>query len=104
MENRSVKILANTAIFLGICQFMVHANDIFNTDIWKTYSFPRVLLGLCVSIAWTLYHFNKGGLNYSVVYSSFGLFMYLYVIQKLLKNRRSGIRRNNDSTSDESNH
>ena len=94
-----LETLAMTSVLLGSCQFVMNANDIYNSDRWKSYKFSYVLLGLGASLTWTLYHFNKGGLNYSVAYSSLGLFLYLYILHKLLSNLP-----NKEPTSDRSNH
>lgn len=95
----NLKTLSMIAVLLGSGQIVMNANDIFISDEWKHYKFSYVLLGLGASLSWTLYHFNANGLNYPVAYYSFGIFMYLYVLHKLLTNLP-----NKEPTSDRSNH
>jgi len=84
MKLRGTDIMATTAIALGTGQMFIHALDVYKTGDVSTYSFPSVFIGVSASLMWTLYQFNKDGVNYSVVYSGFGLALQLYILQKLL--------------------
>lgn len=84
MKLKGNDILATTAIALGTGQMFVHGIDVFRTGDVSSYNFPSVFIGVAASLMWTLYQFNKEGMNYSVVYSGFGLVVQLYILQKLL--------------------
>ena len=81
-------ILATTAIALGTGQMLVHGVDVFRTGDVSSYNLPSVFIGVAASLLWTLYQFKKEGMNYSVVYSGFGLAIQLYILQRLLLLRR----------------
>jgi hypothetical protein len=81
-------ILATTAIALGTGQMLVHGVDVFRTGDVSSYNLPSVFIGVAASLLWTLYQFKKDGMNYSVVYSGFGLAIQLYILQRLLLLRR----------------
>lgn len=87
MKLKSTDLLATTAVALGTGQMFIHAFDVYRTGDVSTYSFPSVFIGVSASLMWTLYQFNKDGVNYSVVYSGFGLVLQLYILQKLLSSR-----------------
>lgn len=100
MKFRSLDVLATTAITLGTGQLIMHAIEIYNSNDVSSYNFPSVFVGITASLLWTLYQFNVDGLNYSAVYSGFGLVVQLYILQKLIVNRRSAFgTRNKNSTS-----
>ena len=88
MKLKGTDIIATTAIALGTGQMMVHAMDVYRKDDVSSYSLPSALIGVSASLLWTLYQFNKEGMNYSVVYSGFGFALQLYILQKLLSARR----------------
>ena len=88
MKLRGTDIMATTAIALGTGQMFIHALDVYKTSDVSTYSFPSVFIGVSASLLWTLYQFRRDGVNYSVVYSGFGLALQLYILQKLLASRR----------------
>ena len=88
MKLKGNDILATSAIALGTGQMFVHGIDVFRTGDVSSYNLPSVFIGVAASLMWTLYQFNKDGMNYSVVYSGFGLAVQLYILQKLLLLRR----------------
>lgn len=96
MKLKSTDLLATTAVALGTGQMFIHAFDVYRTGDVSTYSFPSVFVGVSASLLWTLYQFNKDGVNYSVVYSGFGLALQLYILQKLLRSRRQHTSTNHD--------
>lgn len=77
-------ILATVAIALGTGQMFISGADVFRTGDVSSYKLSTLLIGVAASLMWTLYQFNKDGMNYSVVYSGFGLAIQLYILQKLL--------------------
>ena len=81
---KGIDILATTAIALGTGQMFIHGMDVFRTGDVSSYNLPSVFIGVAASLMWTLYQFKKDGMNYSVVYSGFGLAVQLYILQKLL--------------------
>lgn len=87
MKLKSTDLMATTAVALGTGQLIVHALDVYKSKDLSSYSFPSVFIGVSASLLWTLYQFNKEGMNYSVVYSGFGLVVQLYILQKLLSSR-----------------
>ena len=88
MKLKGVDFMATAAIAMGTGQLMIHGIDVYNSKDLSSYSFPSVLIGVSASLLWTLYQFNKEGMNYSVVYSGFGLVIQIYILQKLLFSRR----------------
>lgn len=88
MKLKGTDIVATTAIALGTGQMLVHALDVYRKDDVSSYSLPSALIGVSASLLWTLYQFNKDGMNYSVVYSGFGFALQLYILQKLLSARK----------------
>lgn len=88
MKLQNTDIMATAAIALGTGQMFVHAMDVYKTDDVSTYSFPSVLIGVSASLLWTMYQFKRDGINYSVVYSGFGLALQLYILQKLLASQK----------------
>lgn len=87
MKLKSTDLMATAAIALGTGQLIVHALDVYKSKDLSSYNFPSVFIGVSASLLWTLYQFNKEGMNYSVVYSGFGLVVQLYILQKLLSSR-----------------
>ena len=88
MKLQNTDIMATTAIALGTGQMFVHAMDVYKTGDVSTYSFPSVIIGVSASLLWTMYQFKRDGINYSVVYSGFGLALQLYILQKLLASQK----------------
>lgn len=89
MKLKNNDILATTAIALGTGQMMMHGVELFKSGDVSSYNFPSVLIGITASFLWTVYQFNKEGMNYSVVYSGFGLVIQLYILQKLIGHRKN---------------
>ena len=78
--------LAFVAITIGLAQMLMLIKKLLNTDDISYYSFEYVMLGIIASILWIIYQYRKGA-NFSVVYSSAGLCIGLYLLQRLLKER-----------------
>ena len=78
--------LAFVAITIGLTQMLMLVQKLLNSDDISYYSFEYVMLGIIASILWIIYQYRKGA-NFSVVYSSAGLCIGLYILQRLLKER-----------------
>lgn len=85
---KDTDILATVAIALGTGQMFIHGVDVFRTGDVSSYNLPSVFIGVAASLLWTLYQFKKDGMNYSVVYSGFGLAVQLYILQKLIAHKK----------------
>lgn len=88
MKLQGEDFVATTAIALGIGQFIVEFVKIYMDGDVSSYSFPSLFIGITASLLWTSYQIKKGA-NYSAVYSSFGLVLQLYILQKLIASRRA---------------
>ena len=62
-------------------------NKLINTDDISYYSVNYVVAGIMASILWIIYQYRKGA-NFSVVYSTAGLFIGLYILQRVLKEKK----------------
>jgi len=80
--------IAFIAIVIGLAQMTMLTKKIMNTDDISYYSYDYVLLGIAASTLWIIYQYRKGS-NFSVVYSTAGLFLGLYILQRLLKEKRT---------------
>lgn len=87
MKLQSQDLLATTAIALGTGQLLVQMLEVHNSKDLSSYSYPSLLIGITASLLWTLYQVQKGA-NYSAVYSSFGLVIQLYILQRLIASRK----------------
>ena len=79
--------LAFIAITIGLAQMLMLIKKLINTDDISYYSLEYVIAGIIASTLWIVYQYRKGA-NFSVVYSSAGLCIGLYVLQRLIKERK----------------
>ena len=79
--------IAFVAIVIGLAQMVMLVNKLTNTDDISYYSVNYVVAGIMASILWIIYQYRKGA-NFSVVYSTAGLFIGLYILQRILKEKK----------------
>lgn len=74
-------IIPGVAMSLGLVQLyeQVRSVDEIDVDMKNT-----ILLGTITSILWLVYQFKKYGLNATTLYTSAGLVVQLYVLNKIL--------------------
>ena len=80
--------IAFVAINIGLAQMIMHFNKIYNSDDLSFYSIQYVVAGISASLLWMVYQYRKGA-NFSVMYSTAGLLLGMYTLQKVLKDKRS---------------
>tara|TARA_B100001173_G_scaffold243826_1_gene213899 strand:+ start:350 stop:622 length:273 start_codon:yes stop_codon:yes gene_type:complete len=78
--------IAFVAILIGMGQMGMLTNKLMITKDISYYSIEYVVLGIFASTLWTIYQYRKGS-NFSAVYSSTSLFLGLYILQRLLKEK-----------------
>ena len=78
--------IAFIAILIGMGQMGILTNKLINTEDISYYSTEYVLMGIFASTLWTIYQYRKGS-NVSLRYSSAGLLLGLYILQRLLKEK-----------------
>jgi len=83
--------IAFVAIVIGLAQMVMLVNKLINTDDISYYSVNYVVAGIMASILWIVYQYRKGA-NFSVVYSTAGLFIGLYILQRVLKEKKDNKR------------
>jgi len=79
--------IAFVAIVIGLAQMVMLLNKLINTDDISYYSVNYVVAGIAASILWIIYQYRKGA-NFSVAYSTAGLFIGLYILQRILKEKK----------------
>tara|TARA_B100000902_G_scaffold156596_1_gene152901 strand:- start:4551 stop:4823 length:273 start_codon:yes stop_codon:yes gene_type:complete len=79
--------IAFIAILIGLGQMGMLTNKLMNTEDISYYSTEYVVSGIIASSLWIIYQYRKGS-NFSIIYSSAGLFLGLYILQRLLKERK----------------
>ena len=79
--------IAFVAIVIGLAQMVMLVNKLTNTDDISYYSVNYLVAGIAASILWIIYQYRKGA-NFSVVYSTAGLFIGLYILQRILKEKK----------------
>ena len=77
---------AFVAVLIGMGQMGILTNKLVNTNDISYYSTEYVVSGIIASALWTVYQYRKGS-NFSAIYSSAGLFLGLYILQRLLKEK-----------------
>ena len=83
--------IAFVAIVIGLAQMLMLVNKLINTDDISYYSVNYVVACIMASILWIIYQYRKGA-NFSVVYSTAGLFIGLYILQRVLKEKKDNKR------------
>ena len=79
--------IAFIAIVIGLVQMMMHFNRVYNADDLSYYSIQYVVAGISASLLWIIYQYRKGA-NFSVLYSTAGLLLGMYTLQRVLKERK----------------
>jgi len=79
--------IAFIAIIIGLVQLLILSKKIINTEDISYYSFEYIILGIISSTLWIIYQYRKGS-NFSVLYSSAGLLLSLYILLRLLKDKK----------------
>ena len=79
--------IAFIAIVIGLAQMMMHFNRVYNADDLSYYSIQYVVAGISASLLWIIYQYRKGA-NFSVLYSTAGLLLGMYSLQRVLKERK----------------
>jgi hypothetical protein len=74
-------IIATLAFGLGFVQMYI---DLLDSDKLDKKSKRRIMLGITASILWLVYHSRKYGLNASTLYTTSGLLVQLYLLNKIL--------------------
>ncbi len=79
--NKMDTIIPGVAMSLGLVQLyeQVRSVDEIDVDMKNT-----ILLGTITSSLWLVYQFKKYGLNATTLYTSAGLVVQLYVLNKIL--------------------
>lgn len=77
------ELMVTVAIALGVGQMLVHAREVYIHDDVSSYNFPSVFIGITASSLWMVYQLNTGA-NYSAMYTSVGLVLQLYILQRLI--------------------
>ena len=74
-------VVAAFAFGIGFIQMY---QDYMNSDTLTTEAKNSVLLGLLASSLWLIYQSRKYGMNFTVAYTSVGLILQLYILNKIL--------------------
>jgi hypothetical protein len=74
-------IIASIAFGLG---FVLMYKDLENSDTVDVKQKNIVLLGLVSSILWLVHQYRRYGINMTTMYTSTGLMVQLYVLNKIL--------------------
>lgn len=77
------ELLATTAIALGVGQMLQSLKEVHSTENMSAHNFQSLFIGIVASSLWLVYQYRKGA-NYSAVYTSIGLVVQLYILQRLL--------------------
>jgi hypothetical protein len=67
---------------------LMHFKRIYNSDDLSFYSIQYIVAGISASLLWMVYQYRKGA-NFSVMYSTAGLLLGMYTLQRVLKDKRS---------------
>jgi hypothetical protein len=74
-------IIATFAFGIGFIQMY---DDVRNSDTLDKKAKNRIILGVMASILWLIYQSRKYGMNATTMYTSIGLLVQLYLLNKLL--------------------
>ena len=74
-------LVAAFAFGIGFIQMY---QDYMNSDTLTPEAKNSVLLGLLASSLWLIYQSRKYGMNFTVAYTSVGLVLQLYILNKIL--------------------
>jgi hypothetical protein len=79
--NKMDTIIPGVAMSLGVVQLYDQVRSVEDVDVDMK---NTILLGIVTSILWLIYQFRKYGLNATTLYTSAGLIVQLYVLNKIL--------------------
>jgi uncharacterized membrane protein YbaN (DUF454 family) len=74
-------VVAAVAFGIGFIQMY---QDYTKSDTLTTEAKNSVLLGLLASCLWLIYQSRKYGMNFTVAYTTLGLVLQLYILNKIL--------------------
>jgi len=74
-------IIATAAFGIGFIQMY---SDVQNSDELTKKSKKRILLGVIASILWLTYQSRKYGINTTTMYTTIGLIVQLFLLNKIL--------------------
>lgn len=74
-------IIATAAFGIGFIQMY---SDVQNSDELTKKSKNRILLGVIASILWLTYQSRKYGINTTTMYTTIGLIVQLFLLNKIL--------------------
>jgi hypothetical protein len=75
------EVISTIAMGLGLVQLYDQVRKIDEIDVNAK---NAILLGILTSILWFIYQYRKYGLNATTLYTSAGLIVQLYVLNKIL--------------------
>jgi hypothetical protein len=78
-------IIASIAFGLG---FVLMYKDLKNSDTVDVEQKNVILLGLVSSLLWFVHQYRRYGINMTTVYTSVGMIVQLYVLNKILLKER----------------
>ena len=78
---KSNEMLAGIAFAIG---FMQMYRDYMRSDEMDAKSKNAVLLSLLASCLWLIYQYRQYGINFTVAYTTLGLALQLYLLNKIL--------------------
>jgi len=79
--NKMDTIIPGVAMSLGVVQLYDQVRSVEDVDVDMK---NTILLGTITSSLWLVYQFKKYGLNATTLYTSAGLIVQLYVLNKIL--------------------
>ena len=79
-------IIASIAFGLG---FVLMYKDLKNSDTVDVEQKNVILLGLVSSLLWFVHQYRRYGINMTTVYTSVGMIVQLYVLNKILLKEKS---------------
>ena len=80
------QIIASIAFGLG---FVLMYKDLKNSDTVDVEQKNVILLGLVSSLLWFVHQYRRYGINMTTVYTSVGMIVQLYVLNKILLKEKS---------------
>jgi hypothetical protein len=75
------EVISTIAMGLGLVQLYDQVRKIDEIDVNAK---NAILLGILTSVLWFIYQYRKYGLNATTLYTSAGLIVQLYVLNKIL--------------------
>lgn len=75
------EIISSVAIGLGFIQLYQKLQNVDEIDISAK---NTILLGISASVLWLIYQYRKHGINMTTIYTSAGLLVQLYLLNRIL--------------------